>query len=92
MSCPTCRLLKIALEQLGVDESASEPISRAVGEPLQAAGIRAAKKQVRKARPKLSKALKQVNLKARKRNGDFKANWNQSRVMKEAHKLAKRMR
>jgi hypothetical protein len=41
---------------------------------------------------KLSRALKQVNKKAKKKTGAFKKGWNRSKVMKEAHKLAKRMR
>jgi len=35
----------------------------------------------------MSKHLTQANQKARKKNGDFKKGWNQSRVMKEAHRL-----
>jgi hypothetical protein len=39
---------------------------------------------------KMSRALKTVNKRAKKKNGDFKKGWDQSRVMKEAHKLARR--
>lgn len=46
----------------------------------------------KKAAGKLSKALKKVNSKARKKSGDLKKGWNQGRIMKEAHKLARRMR
>lgn len=38
---------------------------------------------------KLSKALKEVNKKARKKNGDLKKGWSQSRIMKTAHRMVK---
>lgn len=38
---------------------------------------------------KLSKALKVVYKKARKKNGDYKKGWTQARVMKEAHRMVK---
>ena len=40
----------------------------------------------------LSKALKQVNAKARKKDGSLKSSWTQTRIMQAAHKLAKRMK
>jgi len=38
---------------------------------------------------KLSRALKEVNKKARKKNGDLKKGWSQSRIMKTAHRMVK---
>ena len=38
---------------------------------------------------KLSKALRAVNKKARKKNGDLKKGWSQSRIMKTAHRMVK---
>jgi hypothetical protein len=38
---------------------------------------------------KMSTALRQANDRGRKRNGDLRKGWNQSRIMKLAHKLAK---
>jgi hypothetical protein len=40
--------------------------------------------------PKLSRALKAANNRARKKNGDFKKGWNQARVMSTAHASLKR--
>jgi hypothetical protein len=40
--------------------------------------------------PKLSRALKSANNRARKKNGDFKKGWNQARVMSTAHASLKR--
>ena len=40
---------------------------------------------------KLSRALKTVNGRARKKNGSFKKGWTQGRVMREAHKLVRKM-
>lgn len=38
----------------------------------------------------MSRGLREAQAKARKKNGDFKKGWNQSRVMKEAHRLARK--
>lgn len=40
---------------------------------------------------KMSVALKEATAKAKKKNGSFKKGWNQSRLMKEAHRLKRRM-
>lgn len=40
---------------------------------------------------KMSVALKEATAKAKKKNGSFKKGWNQSKLMKEAHRLKKRM-
>ena len=52
-------------------------------------------KMIRKASAysrKLSKHLKKERAKATKKNGDFKKGWNQSRVMRTAHDMVRRMR
>lgn len=53
---------------------------------------RKVKRGATKASRKLGKALKEVNRKARKKNGDFKKGYTQARVMRDAHKLARRMK
>ena len=53
---------------------------------------RKVKRGATKASRKLGRALKQVNKKARKKSGDFKKGYSQSRVMREAHKLARKMK
>ena len=40
---------------------------------------------------KMSKALKEATAKAKKKNGDFKKGWDQSKLMTYAHKLKKKM-
>tara|TARA_Y100001963_G_C6652144_1_gene386252 strand:- start:238 stop:501 length:264 start_codon:yes stop_codon:yes gene_type:complete len=40
----------------------------------------------------MSRALTQINKKARLKNGDLRKGWTQSKVMKEAHKLRRKMR
>lgn len=40
---------------------------------------------------KMKKALEQANAKARKKNGELRKGWNQSRIMKTAHKLKRQM-
>ena len=51
-----------------------------------------AKKRTRKKDPKMSKAMKEANAKARKANGDYKKGWDRARVMSEAHRLKKKMK
>ena len=53
---------------------------------------RKVKRGATQASRKLGRALKEVNRKARKKNGDFKKGYSQARVMKDAHKMARRMR
>ncbi len=43
-----------------------------------------------KALPGMKTALRKANQMARKKNGDFKKGWNQSRVMKTAHRIRRR--
>jgi len=38
----------------------------------------------------MKRALREANAKARKKNGDWKKGWNQSKVMKEAHRLRRK--
>jgi len=38
----------------------------------------------------MSRGLREAQAKARKKNGDFKKGWDQARVMKEAHRLARK--
>lgn len=44
-----------------------------------------------KAAKGMARALKQANAKARKKNGAFKKGWTQARVMKEAHRIRRRL-
>jgi hypothetical protein len=61
--------------------SSSVPPRVRVSKPAKKAGV---------PNPKLSKALKSANARAKKKNGDFKKGWNQSRVMSTAHASLKR--
>jgi hypothetical protein len=45
------------------------------------------KKRVGKKDPKMARALRKANAKARKKNGSFKKGYDQARVMREAHKI-----
>ena len=44
------------------------------------------------ARRRLSKALREVNAKARKKSGALKKGWSQKRIMQTAQRLARRMK
>ena len=41
--------------------------------------------------PKMAKALEKANAMGRKKNKSFKKGWNQSKIMKKAHQLRRRM-
>ena len=51
-------------------------------------GVSAASKLSRR---NLSRALRDVNAKARKKSGGLKKGWSQTRIMQTAHRLAKKM-
>jgi len=41
--------------------------------------------------PKMARALRQANIKGRKKNGSLKKGWSQGRIMKTAHVIKRRM-
>jgi hypothetical protein len=76
----------------------TEPVADAavtLAEPVIVKGEKAVKRRVtkaaRKTRSKLSKALKQINKKAKLKSGKLRKGWSQSKIMREAHKLARRL-
>jgi len=90
-NCPTCVLLDALLQSRGINKTQA---AVAYSPPVRALD-RAAKRKVKRgattASRKLGKALKKVNAKARTKSGKFKKGWTQTRVMKEAHKMKRRM-
>ena len=89
--CPTCEAVKALMMSRGFDAASASTVAHA--RPIRKVD-RVAKRKVKRgasvASRKLSKALKEVNKKARKKNGDLKKGWNQSRIMKTAQKMTKR--
>lgn len=53
--------------------------------------VRRATTKQKKQRKHMSQALKNVNKRAKLKNGNWRKGWDQSRCMKEAHKEAKRL-
>ncbi len=90
-NCPTCVLFDALLQSRGFSPAESKiayaPPVRAVDKAVK----RKARRGATVASRKLSRALKQVNKKARKKSGEFKKGWTQTRVMKEAHRIKGRM-
>ena len=90
--CPTCAAVNALMLARGFSQAESALVSKS-------RPVRAADKKVKKtvargattASRKLSKALKTVNAKARKKNGAFKKGYTQSRIMRDAQRLAKRL-
>lgn len=89
--CPTCIAVDMLLQSRGINPVGSAAV--AYSEPVMVAD-KEVKKQVKRgataASRRLSKALKDVNKKARKKSGGFKKGWSQKRVMATAHKIARR--
>lgn len=93
MACPTCAMIRGLLMAGGVNPEIADVVSQSA--PVKSADKKvktAVKRGSTRASRKLGRALKQVNKKAKLKSGKFKKGWSRSRVMKEAHKLAKRMR
>ena len=76
----------IALKRIITSERESEGASLS-----QRQNTPSSKKNSRKKNPKLSRALKKANARAKKKNGSYKKGWNASKTMKYAHKLKKAM-
>ena len=88
-------------EYLALIEGAQTAVGTRALTPV--VGARAAKKVARtgakvqrrasgKAVKGMAAALRKANRMARKKNGDFKKGWNQSKLMSKAHKIRKGMR
>jgi hypothetical protein len=92
LSCPTCAATYALLRASRVPSRAASKISRSKGVKAVDKGIK--RKIVGTARKKVQKqqasALREANKKARKKNGQFRAGWDQARLMRYAHKLRKR--
>ena len=94
----TCGLTEAALIGAGVDPITAAAIGERACRPLAEKGFRKARKDtVKKAKKtvknvKKSKAMKAAQSKARTKSGAFKKNWNKSRLMKEYHRIYKRLK
>lgn len=53
---------------------------------------RVSKPRSRRKDPRMKRALLQANNKARKKNGSLRNGWTQSKIMKEAHRIKKKLR
>jgi len=84
-------------DEVAMDLLSATPIGRGV--KAARTGVRVATPVVRKAAQtkagkaasrRLSRALTKVNSKARLKSGKLRKGWSQSKIMREAHKLAKK--
>ena len=68
---------------------------RLISSEKESEGARLVSKESKKRKrrdPKMKRALRKANQKARKKDGSLKKGWSQSRVMKEAHRIKKRLK
>lgn len=92
-----CQLLEADMIAQGMDPKLARTLAgRAceVGVVRSARGVKKGAQKVakgtRKAAKGMDRALKEAHQKAKKKNGDFKKDWDQSRLMKTAHKLRRK--
>lgn len=85
-SCPTCVMLDALMASRGFTKGErtvaySEPV-RKVDRKVKRAGGRAVKG--------MKSALKEAHARAKKKNGEYRKGWDQSRMMSYAHKIRRR--
>jgi len=94
----TCGLVTAALVSQGVDPVIAKTIGDRACVPAAESGFRKARTKTVKAAKKgvknvkKSKAMKMAQKKARKANGKFKKGWGKSKLMKEYHRILKRLK
>ena len=90
-NCPTCFALDMLLRSRGIEPNVADTIAYS---PAARSADRQVKKKVKRgatvASKKLSKALKEVNKRAKTKSGKLRKGWSQSKIMKEAHKIKRR--
>jgi hypothetical protein len=102
MSCPTCAAIAALLRGSGlVSPARAQSIGYSenfvTADKVARDGPGGPGRKVRAVRKasgfskKLSRALKEANKKARKKNGSFKKGWDQRRVMSTAQRIARRL-
>lgn len=94
MACRTCDLIRGLLIAQDIPESIAGPASEMAGKAIDAPldlVERKVKRKVSSANKKYKKAFAKVKKKYQKKNGGWKKD-GFKRAVKEAHKLAKRMR
>ena len=89
--CPTCMAVDALMRSRGFPAPVAKAVSRS--KPIRSADNKVKAKVVRgstSASRKLSKSLKTINKKARKKNGQLKKGYTQSRIMRDAHRMARK--
>ena len=89
MPCPTCILLKAALESLGVSDSASGVISEQLGKPIERKVKAKVKRTASAYNKRYSRAFKKVAGRYKTKAGKWKKNGFKM-ANKAAHRMAKK--
>jgi hypothetical protein len=89
MACPTCILLKAALESLGVSPDVSEVVSRKVGKPVERKVKATVKRKASAYNKRYSRAFKKVSGRYKTKAGKWKKN-GFAMANRAAHRLAKK--
>ena len=86
MVCPTCLMIRAFLEQQGVAYETAATVGDALGKPLE----RKVKRKVSAYHRRLGIILRRLKKRHTLKNGKWRKGWTQKRLMKAAHKEAKR--
>lgn len=93
----TCDLVTAALVSQGVSPAVALSIGKKACQPAAEVGFRKARKKTVKSAKKgvqsikRSKAMKRAQKKARLASGKFRKGWGKSKLMKEYHRILKRL-
>ena len=99
MICPTCMAVEALLRSQRIPPAIAKDIAydsniKAVDRLAIGTVARVAAPKIKRgstaASKKLSKSLKQVNKKARLKSSKLRKGWTQSKIMKTAHKMARK--
>lgn len=94
----TCSLVTAALIQQGVDPVIAATVGKKACQPAAEVGYRKARKSISRTAKKgvksvkKSKAMKEAQKKARLKSGKFRKGWGKSKLMKEYHRILKRLK
>lgn len=89
MPCPTCILLKAALESLGMSDTASSIVAERVGRPVERKVKKTVKRKASAYNKRYSRAFKKVAKRYKTKAGKWKKNGFKM-ANKAAHREAKR--
>jgi len=90
MPCPTCIAIQALLNAGGLPDDLSRAVGHELGHRVERRVKRTVARKVSSYHKRLGRILKRLKDRHTLKSGKWKKGWNQSRLMKAAHKEAKR--